>query len=100
MATDDDLERLTSEQLHDLAVSHAKKHLDVRFFWDLMKLMPAAEAAAGEFDQAEADVMTLGSHVDDVTESGRGEVADMLRPFYIEYLGRHGVTPPRTDPPQ
>ena len=88
----DGLERLSSEELHDLAVSYAKKHLDVRFFWELMKLMPAAEAAAGELDEAEADVMRLSSHVDDVTDSGRGDVADMLRPFYIGYLRRHGVT--------
>lgn len=94
MASDDDLERLSSEQLHDLAVSYAKKHLDVRFFWQLMRTMPAAEAAAGELDEAEADVMRLSSHVDDLTQSGRGEVADMLRPFYIDYLRRHGVTPP------
>jgi hypothetical protein len=90
----DGLERLSSEELHDLAVSYAKKHLDVRFFWELMKLMPAAEAAAGELDEAEADVMRLSSHVDDLTDSGRGDVADMLRPFYIDYLRRHGVTAP------
>ena len=100
MTEDDDLERLSSKELHDLAVSYAKKHLDVRFFWQLMKLMPAAEAAAGELDEAEADVMRLSSHVDDLTQSGRGEVADMLRPFYIDYLRRHGVTAPRTGPPQ
>jgi hypothetical protein len=91
---EDDFERLSSAELHDLAVSYAKKHVDVRFFWELMKLMPAAEAAAGDFDEAEADVMRLSSHVDDVTESGRGEVAEMLRPFYVEYLRRHGVTAP------
>jgi hypothetical protein len=91
---EDDFERLSSAELHDLAVSYAKKHVDVRFFWELMKLMPAAEAPAGDFDEAEADVMRLSSHVDDVTESGRGEVAEMLRPFYVEYLRRHGVTAP------
>ena len=88
---DDDLERLSSEELHDLAVSYAKKHIDVRFFWELMKTMPAAEAAAGELDEAEEDVMHLSSHVDDLTDSGRGEVADMLRPFYIDYLRRRSV---------
>jgi hypothetical protein len=93
--TDDDgLDRLSSEALHDLAVSHAKRHVDVRFFWELMERLPAAEAAAGELDEAEADVMRLGAHVDDVTDSGRGEIAEMLRPFYIEYLTRHGVTAP------
>jgi hypothetical protein len=27
-------------------------------------------------------------------DSGRGEVADNLRPFYIEYLRDHGVSAP------
>ena len=92
--TDDGLESLTSQELHDLAVSRAKHHLDARFFWNLMKLLPAAEAAAGELGEAETDVMRLSAHVDDVTEAGRGEVADMLRPFYLDYLRKHGVTAP------
>jgi hypothetical protein len=91
--TDDALDRLSSEQLHDLAVSRAKRHLDVRFFWDLMRLLPAAEAGAGELDEAENDVMRLSAHVDDVTDAGKGEVGDLMRPFYLEYLRRHGVTP-------
>jgi hypothetical protein len=95
MTDDEGLDRLSSPELHDLAVSRAKRHLDVRFFWDLMRLLPAAEAAAGEIDEAETDVMKLSAHVDDVTEAGRGEVADMMRPFYLEYLRKHGVTAPR-----
>jgi hypothetical protein len=94
MSDDDGLERLSSEQLHDLAVSRAKRHLDVKFFWELMRTLPAAEAAAGDLDEAEADVMRMSAHVDDVTDAGRGEVADLLRPFYVEYLRRHGVTAP------
>ena len=90
MSDDLDLESLTSPELHDRAVSRAKRHLDVRFFWDLMQLLPAAEAAAGDLDQAEDDVLQLSAHVDDVTDAGKGEVADLLRPFYIEYLTRHG----------
>ena len=94
MTDHDDLERLSSAELHELAVSRAKRHLDVRFFWQLMRLLPAAEAAAGELDEAETDVMKLSAHVDDVAEAGRGEVADLLRPFYLEYLRQHGVTAP------
>src|SRR5688572_19893219 len=63
---DDGLDRLSSEALHDLAVSYAKRHLDVRFFWELMRLLPAAEAAAGRLDEAEEDVMRLSAHADDV----------------------------------
>jgi hypothetical protein len=90
--TDDGLDRLDSKQLHDLAVSHAKRHLDVRFFWELLEFLPAAEAAAGELDEAEADVVTLRAHVDDLTDAGRAPIADMLRPFYLDYLRRHGVS--------
>jgi hypothetical protein len=92
MPDDDGLESLSSQELHDRAVSRAKRHLDVRFFWDLMRLLPAAEAGAGELDQAETDVMRLSAHADDITDAGRGEVGDLLRPFYIDYLRRHGVS--------
>ena len=87
------LELLSSEQLHDLAVSRAKRHLDVKFLWDLMRVLPAAEAAAGQLDEANADVQRMSAHLDDVTDAGKGEVAEMLRPFYLDYLRRHGVTP-------
>jgi hypothetical protein len=90
---EDPLERLSSQELHDLAVSYAKRHLDVRFFFDLMRLLPVAEAGAGKVDQAETDVLRLSAHVDDVTDAGRGEVGELMRPFYIEYLHKHGVTP-------
>ena len=94
MSDNDGLEALSSERLHHLSVSRATRHLDVKFFWELMRLLPAAEVAAGDFDEAEADVMRMSAHVDDVTNAGQGEVADLLRPFYIEYLRRHDVTGP------
>ncbi len=81
-------------ELHDLSVSRAKSHLDVGFFWELMKVLPAAQAAAGELAEAEADVARLSAHIDDVTDSGKGETAEMLRPFYLDYLRRHGVEAP------
>jgi hypothetical protein len=90
---DDPLEQLSSQELHDLAVSRAKRHLDVRFLWDLMRVLPAAEAAAGEFDEAANDIQRMSAHIDDVTDSGQGEVAEMLRPFYLEYLRKHDVQP-------
>jgi hypothetical protein len=91
--TDDGLDQLSSEQLHDLAVTRAKRHLDVRFFWDLLQVLPAAEAGVGDIDEAEEDAFKLSAHVDDVTDAGRGETADMLRPFYLDYLRKHGVAP-------
>jgi hypothetical protein len=94
MTDDDRLETLSSAELHDLALRYARRHLDVAFFWHLMQNLPAAEAAAGQLDEAEADVQRLSAHLDDVTDSGRGDVADLLRPFYLDYLRRHGVQAP------
>jgi hypothetical protein len=84
--TREELEALPSHELHDLAIKRALKHLDVKFLWRLIEALPAAEAAAGELDEANADLTSTLAHVDDLTDSGRGEVADLLRPLYLEYL--------------
>ncbi len=86
MATREELEALSSKELHDLAFTQAKRHLDVGFFWGLLRALPAAEAAIGEEEEAEQDVMTLRGRLNDLTNSGEGELADALRPLYIEYL--------------
>ena len=57
-------------------------------------MLPVAEAGAGQLDEADADVASIIGHVDDITDSGEGEVADLLRPFYLDYLNRHGVEAP------
>ena len=92
--SDDGLDALSSEQLHDLAVSRAKRHLDVKFFWQLVETLPAAEAAVGKMDEAETNILKLSAHVDDVAESGKGDVGEAMRPFYLDYLRRHDVKAP------
>jgi hypothetical protein len=94
MTSENALEQLSSKELHDLAVSHARHHFDVKFFWNLLKYLPVAEAGAGKLEEAEADLESTIAHVDDITDSGEGEVADLLRPFYIEYLLKHDVKVP------
>ena len=45
----DELERLSTQELHDRAVSWAERHLDVRFFWSLLQyfsMTPRAEVIA------------------------------------------------------
>jgi hypothetical protein len=86
VTTREELEKLSSKELHDRAFSVAKRHADVGFFWNLMKSLPAAEAAIGEEEEAEQDVMTLRGRLNDLTNSGEGELADALRPLYIDYL--------------
>jgi hypothetical protein len=89
VATREELEALSSKELHDRAFEKAKRHVDVRFFWSLMKAIPAAEAAIGEEEEAEQDVMTLRGRLNDLTHSGEGELADALRPLYIDYLAKN-----------
>ena len=91
MSDDDRLDDLSSKELHDRAVRYALRHLDIPFFFRLMEALPVAEAATGDIDGAEADALTLRAHIDDVTDSGQGEVAELLRPMYLEYLRDHGV---------
>lgn len=86
MATREELDQLSSKELHDQAVHHARRHLDVRFFWRLIEVLPAAEAAAGDLSSADADIQSTMAHFDDITDSGEGETAELLRPFYIDYL--------------
>src|SRR3954465_15054062 len=80
------------KQPHDLAVHRARRHLDAKFYWRLMQYLPMAETAAGKDEDAEGDLEFSLAHIDDVPDAGEGETADLLRPFYLEYLRDHGVT--------
>jgi hypothetical protein len=88
MTSFEELDALSSEELHDRAVRHAKRHLNVKFFWDLMQLTPAAEAEQGELGQAESDVLRVSGQVTDVLED-HPELHDAMRPVYIDYLLKH-----------
>ena len=77
---------MSSEELHDLAVRRAAKRLDVGFFWQLLSAVPSAEAGVGQLDKAEADVQSLLARLDDVSDSGKGSLAEALRPLYLDYL--------------
>ena len=44
MATETELEALSSRELHDKAVHRALTHADLGFLWELVRAIPAAEA--------------------------------------------------------
>jgi hypothetical protein len=97
MTDADNLDQLSSRELHDLAVHRAVHHLDVKFLWDLLRELPAGEAAAGRTDLATADALHLSRLISDAIDSGEGSIADSLRPFYLGYLREHGVVASGTD---
>jgi len=85
------LDKLSSRELHDRAVHVARSRLDVGFFWKLLEEIPAAEAASGDVDRAESDVIhTYLGQLQDAMHASEGKLADALRPLYIEYLLEHG----------
>jgi hypothetical protein len=86
----DDLDALSSRELHDLAVRRARHHLDVGFLWDLLRALPAGEAIAGHPDHANADALHLSALIGDAVDADdNADVADALRPLYLDYLTKH-----------
>jgi hypothetical protein len=91
MTDADELDALSSRELHDLAVHRALRHLDVAFLWQLLREIPAGEAAAGHPEAAGADAAHLSALLSDALGSGESDVADSLRPLYLDYLRKHGA---------
>ena len=89
MATREELEALSSAELHDRATQHALRHANVRFFWRLLQALPAAEASVGEVDEARTDVQSLYGRLNDLRTLGESDVTEALRPLYIDYLVKH-----------
>lgn len=84
------LETMSAHELHDRAVSVARRRLDLGFLWSLVKAVPVAHAAAGHVREADADIASVTALLNDVMHSGEGDVAEGLRPLYIDYLEAHG----------
>jgi hypothetical protein len=92
VTTRDELEALSSRELHDLAIRRALHHVDVEFLWDLLRAIPAAEASEGNTIEAGRDITKVTALITDAVDSGEGEIAEALRPVYIDYLAKHGIS--------
>jgi hypothetical protein len=90
-----DLEALTSQELHDRATRLAWRRLDVGFLWGLLRTIPEARAATGDEERSETDIMRPLALLNDLVDADRGELADALRPLYVDYLVEHGDAPDR-----
>ncbi|WP_242906754.1 hypothetical protein [Actinomadura terrae] len=82
----EDLDELPTKELYERATKLARERRDVGFLWDLLRAIPAAAAATGEVGRAEFDLLHGLSLLEEFTHAGEGELADALRPFYIDYL--------------
>ncbi|WP_116245884.1 hypothetical protein [Nocardiopsis sp. FIRDI 009] len=87
----ENFEQLSTDDLRDRAVELARKRWDVRFFWRLLGLIPAAEAVAGNREASEASVaQASGFLYEALSVETDPKVQEALRPVYIEYLREHG----------
>lgn len=91
MSTREELDALPSAELHDRATRLAWRRLDVTFLWDLLKTIPEARAAAGDEERSESDIMRPLALLNDLVDADRGDLADALRPLYIDYLLTHAA---------
>jgi hypothetical protein len=85
----DTLEELSTKELHDRAVRRAEKHLDVKFFWSLLQVIPAAQTSIGDEGEADYDIQFSKGLISDAMHSGDGALGEALRPMLIDYLRRH-----------
>jgi hypothetical protein len=90
-----ELDALPTKELYLRARRRAVRRLDVGFFWTLLRTIPAAEAAVGEVEEAQADVRSGIARLNDLRDAGEGKLGEALRPLYIDYLAKHG---PKGDP--
>lgn len=91
----DDLDALSSRELHDLAVRRARHHLDVGFLWQLLRELPAGEDPAGHPEHAQADALKLSALIGDAIDADDSDIEDALRPLYLDYLNKHKADLPQ-----
>lgn len=91
-ATFAELDKLSTEQLRERAFSLARHRRDLRFFWDLVQILPHAEAA----EQLDGSPGVIGNTVEDAIDLWReftghdyGTREPIIRAAFIEYLTEH-----------
>ena len=89
MTTREELESLSTADLHDRAIALAKHRLDVGFLWRLVKALPVAEEVIGDDQRSKTDIVRPLALINDYYDAGEGALGEVLRPMYVDYLAEH-----------
>ena len=89
MTSRDDLEALSTKELHERAIETARRRLDVGFLWKLVKALPVAEELVGDDERSKVDIVRPLALINDFMDAGEGELGEALRPMYVDYLVEH-----------
>jgi hypothetical protein len=86
-----ELEALSTEELRAKAFSVAEHRLDIGFFWDLIKHLPAAGDVAGDdsFSGAPAAISDLVELFRELRGDHLAETEPLFRAKYVDYLLAH-----------
>ena len=88
MITREDLETMTSHDLHDRAIGSAKAEDDLDWLWHLLRSIPAAEGQVGDLEDSGMDVASTVSAINGYTRADR-DLPGTLRSRYVDYLLEH-----------
>lgn len=86
-----ELDAMTTDELRHKAFSVAERRLDVGFFWDLLKHLPASASVARDdsFSGAPAAVSDALELFREFRGDHLGDAEPMIRAKFLDYLREH-----------
>jgi len=86
--TREDLETMTSLDLHDRAIGAAKVEGDLDWLWHLLRSIPAAEGEVGDLEESGMDKASTVAAINGYIRADR-DLPETLRSQYVDYLLEH-----------
>ena len=86
--TFEELDALPTAELRHRAFHLARERHDIKFFWALLRMVPAADEAEGRPDKLATEVESVRTWLDDFLTPDH-EVLESMRPVFIDYLSTH-----------
>jgi hypothetical protein len=83
-----ELDALPTAELRHRAFRLARERHDLKFFWDLMRMIPAADEAEGRPDKLATEVEGIRTWLDGFL-TPEHELLEAMRPVFIDYLSNH-----------